>query len=295
MKSRIVCVLGLAVVAATARPVEGSAFTLRFDDLDGICRPGLSNTVSAAPVAAGGSWLCNGGSTGAASASAFAGPGAIGAAATAFGTGGPGSGAGSAAFAEMRSTFTITAPEGGPSSIPISLNFLLSGDAESSDPSLAGWGINVNARQFGTGAIRFGLPGTGLLAGFAAAPDGSLSLSTLITTPTALFNVSATHILQLSIGLAATARRGLAPSTASIDFAHTLEFPTTGPVFNLPDGYSISIPDLFIFDNRYVPEAVATVPEPSSLVLTGLGLTAAAGMARARRRRVDGAGTCSAR
>jgi hypothetical protein len=68
------------------------------------------------------------------------------------------------------------------------------------------------------------------------------------------------------------------------DFSHTLTFPTSGPVFDLPAGYTANSPSLHIVDNRFVVAPTA-VPEPTTALLLGAGLAAlGAGAARRRRR-----------
>lgn len=72
--------------------------------------------------------------------------------------------------------------------------------------------------------------------------------------------------------------------SAAIDFLHTFGFPSDGPVFNLPDGYTANAGD-YLVNNRLVGPATAppaAVPEPGSLTLVGATL---AGLWFARRRR----------
>ncbi len=60
-------------------------------------------------------------------------------------------------------------------------------------------------------------------------------------------------------------------SAATLDFLHTLGFPTDGPVFNLPDGYTANAGN-YLVNNRFV-SAVApptAVPEPGTLTLVGM-------------------------
>jgi hypothetical protein len=62
------------------------------------------------------------------------------------------------------------------------------------------------------------------------------------------------------------------------DYSHTLTFPASGPVFNLPAGYTANSPDAHIVNNMFVPE-------PGSLVLlVSAGSLIWSGAHRGRRR-----------
>lgn len=56
----------------------------------------------------------------------------------------------------------------------------------------------------------------------------------------------------------------------SIGALDTFGFPIAGPIFNLPDGYTVNSLDGLIMDNRFV--GVASVPEPATPSLLGPGL-----------------------
>lgn len=65
------------------------------------------------------------------------------------------------------------------------------------------------------------------------------------------------------------------------EFQSTVSFPTSGPVFDLPPGYTVNSVSAGIVNNRLVPEPSALVPEPSALWLLAAG---AGGLCAARRR-----------
>jgi hypothetical protein len=68
-------------------------------------------------------------------------------------------------------------------------------------------------------------------------------------------------------------------TTANSGFLGTLTFATDGPVFSLPDGYTVNSVDAGIIDNTFA------VPEPSTLALANIGILAA--LAYAARRRLN--------
>ncbi|MEP7362382.1 MAG: PEP-CTERM sorting domain-containing protein [Acidobacteriota bacterium] len=71
----------------------------------------------------------------------------------------------------------------------------------------------------------------------------------------------------------------------SINALNTLRLPRTGPVFNLPDGYSVDAPGLFVFNNRFVDPnggGGSEVPEPATFGLVAAGLALAAKFRRKR-------------
>lgn len=56
-------------------------------------------------------------------------------------------------------------------------------------------------------------------------------------------------------------------ASSSTNFANTVSFPTAGPVFNLPAGYTANSVSGLIVNNQWTGDGVASVPEPSSLLL----------------------------
>jgi hypothetical protein len=101
----------------------------------------------------------------------------------------------------------------------------------------------------------------------------------IISTDTVLVTLGVPVGISLSVDVQ-THSNGLASSEAN--YSNSLDFPTGIDLFNLPAGVTANAPGSFIFNNRYVPQVNAAVPEPSSMLLvsSALGLFA---MSRRRR------------
>ncbi len=66
--------------------------------------------------------------------------------------------------------------------------------------------------------------------------------------------------------------------TALADFGNTISFATDGPVFDLPDGYTVNSVQGQIVNNRWLGGAPSSpVPEPNSLILCAIGALGLAG------------------
>jgi hypothetical protein len=207
--------------------------------------------------------------------------------------------------------FMITGPG---TSVSGSVNFSLSGTTETTasisdtNPFVPGWPGNtlvlggatidvgvsgsVNGNGFtgafsqqsganGQGPTGFITAGSGIFSGDSAAPTGFTTATTLLPVGT-LFQVS------LGLGTDAFAFWGSSGSaagelttvdlTALSDFHDTLSFATTGPVFNLPGGYTVNSLSADIVNNAFTPPGASTsVPEPGTLILLGTGLLGMAG------------------
>lgn len=74
-------------------------------------------------------------------------------------------------------------------------------------------------------------------------------------------------------------------SSANGNFLSTLSFPLSGPVFDLPEGYTVNSLSGLIVDNRWVGAPASDVPEPGSLALLGVGIAGMAGLGWRRSKR----------
>jgi hypothetical protein len=76
---------------------------------------------------------------------------------------------------------------------------------------------------------------------------------------------------------------GWSTAATTTDFGDPLSFAPSGPVFNLPPGWTANSISSNIVDNRFV--GLSTVPEPSALILFGIGALPLLGMGVAFRRK----------
>jgi len=187
------------------------------------------------------------------------------------------------AVARATYVMTVTGPGGPGFIVQTSFKMLLSGTlAVASAPTAA----QANAGSAGIG-ISYRLDGMLLSATPANGSTGSRNVATtgggpvtvtstdalvgwtepsgVITSPT--FSVIAGAPFTLQIELNATAQAtglqgesGFTASGAS-NFGHTLRFVSNGPVFNLPDGYTVNAPDAGIVDNRAPCTSNCTQPQ----------------------------------
>ncbi len=149
--------------------------------------------------------------------------------------------------------------------------------------------IRVNGNKVGEGfqelaSINGAFPtvtGSGLLAHFDG--DDVLTTSPFTVATNTFFSV------MLSLGVISGSEvldGGAGRGTSIADFSNTLTFVQNGPVFDLPAGYTANSLEAGIVNNRFTPaDGANVVPEPSSIILWGIGaLCLAIGSLRSRRR-----------
>lgn len=178
---------------------------------------------------------------------------------------------------------TVVGPGGPGFIVQTSINMVLSGTAivksaptaVSANTASAGIGITVRV----DGTLLTETPGSGSTGSWnvTTIAGGPVTLSAfnalvgwtepsgVVTTPS--FTVVAGTPFTLQIQLNATAQaNGAQGETGFVaegnsDFGHTLRFVSNGPVFNLPDGYTVNAPDAGIVDNRAPCASNCTQPE----------------------------------
>jgi hypothetical protein len=177
----------------------------------------------------------------------------------------------------------ITGP---PGNILVSFNFVISGSIgatiESTGPTaFYQSSARVKARvinlqsSFGGSGFELGemnvdaagnVARTGIFGSFPVNSDG-MALGTTPAITTFAGDTAIQFWLGLETSAAALVGFGAEPGRANgyAAFNDTFGFPTSGPVANLPEGYTLNSLDGHIVNNRFV--GAAAVPEPSSLVL----------------------------
>lgn len=213
------------------------------------------------------------------------------------GTQGRFNGGGSGYAAVLYDDFLVNAS--GASFIPGSLNLFLSGSVTSSVATNATGGLTANGFASAGVTVGMTLNGTYVEGGATESRSSSeVSYSTYGPLTDLMFPaLFRTPVLNLPVGtpfslllelMPGAGAAGIIGGTAQEDqdpfaffiltsfsnFASTLTFPTSGPVFNLPDGATVNSASGLIVNNRFVGGSPAGVPEPGSLALLAIALGA---------------------
>ena len=212
----------------------------------------------------------------------------------ATGIGGQAGGGGSGYAAVRYDDFLVNAS--GVSFVPGSLTLLLSGWLSTGGAStgnggliaaaFAGAGVTVGVTVNGTylegGAFQGRSPSGVSYSTYG--PLTNLTLPAPFTTPVLNFPVGTPFSLLLELTPFVSANAvilGTPEDEFSVadflidsfsDFTSTLTFPTSGPVFTLPEGATVNSPSALIVNNRFIGASPSAVPEPSSIFLVALGL-----------------------
>jgi hypothetical protein len=185
---------------------------------------------------------------------------------------------GTGAEAGVKTDFMITGPAG---PVMISLNLVLQasfggGIGESDSTRQVDMTVDLGSNHFfGTIAELARPPSGGLTiykAGNLVVPGNSCLTPCLIPTQTVTLLANTLYTFQMYMH--GTAGGGTGNSVGSVQAFDTLYFPKTGPVFNLPDGYSAIINGLNVEGNRVIGQEnePGGVTEPSTCALLAAGL-----------------------
>jgi hypothetical protein len=236
-------------------------------------------------------------------ASASAGPGRLGLAADSTMTVpnftfASGSIAGASSIAAFSMDFVLGGPPGTSGTfIPVTLNTVLTGSFGTNTTNGPGVGGLVNGSATAGLISNSGQSGAFSLGQLYVDSGGGFSESGVFGGPfvSPVFSERVGDPFTVTMGFQLGTLAFVTPGTyggggpgsadAFGDFSHALGFPTSGFVFNLPDGFTVDSLDGAVVHNQFVPVGTIVTPEPNALFLMGSGLFALGGRIALRRKR----------
>jgi hypothetical protein len=178
----------------------------------------------------------------------------------------------------------FSGPLGGtiPVTLLMQLNGTISANGQKSDVAnaVAVAGISGDILTTSTGSILGRFNGGYEIrneSGNITITQGGILSNYNLQNPTAIssttLNVPTNIPLELDLTLTATVSiSGYGPDVtdAVSNYRHTLSLPTSGPVFDLPQGYTVNSVEGDIVNNSFVGGATEPIPEPSTLVMSSI-------------------------
>ena len=138
--------------------------------------------------------------------------------------------------------------------VDVSLNLVSRASTNGGTCVSAGFMYQLSS-TFGTGQLFYSYPGSVSRAGNIFLPNAD-GTAAPITTPSVQLATNTPRTLLLSTVLDLSTGGNGCLITADV----VLTFPTNGPVFNLPQGVDVDIPELNIFNNRWRDPRVSVAP-----------------------------------
>jgi len=185
----------------------------------------------------------------------------------------------------------------------VSPSVALTGSARVAASVSADWGVNFDDGQGGMDSaedfLQIGVvdldgtttPTDSLTGDFTGASGTSSLLNGGVVLTSPLFTVPIGTPVSMNLFVGASAGAGwincsvdCTAAQADIEFGalNTFGLPTSGPVFNLPEGFTVNSVDGQIVDNHFVGTTMAATPEPAAIPILGGAII---GMFAARKRR----------
>lgn len=266
------------------------------------CTSAISQSNQTGASVATGSFVCTSGANyiGQGSSAARADSGGVGAAVEYYSNGFLSQ---SQAWGQIDTTFTINGP--GTAPIPVSINFELSGalgggtnsgqvswrEIENRATILVNYAAGTTVYDYTGHATEYfnASLNPGLTATFSGvlAPGGTNCLAPYCDIQSPVFYVYPGYVNSLTLWARATVSSGNGSGYGYASFLNTFGFDRDQKVFNLPDGYTVTVEGMNVSDNCVIGgscgASVGDVPEPATYGLMSAGLAAAILLSRRRR------------